>query len=260
MSKFQIEQHQKIIKILDNFNSKFLADCGAYFGGGTYVSLSNNEHRLSKDIDFICSFDEGYRLLRQEISNKGYDCLFKPNHDLSLPGSIKTDRYGIRFLVVVDSIPIKCEIVAEGRISLDLPEQPNWLPVRCLNQTDLFAEKLLANADRWLDRSVSSRDLIDLAILRLNNPISERAIEKAERAYSTIDELRRAVIDFQTDRDYRENCYETLQVNSPNRIIDGIDLLAGDFELEPTERAFLECNWDYLDYVESDGRRFFNNL
>jgi hypothetical protein len=51
---------------------------------------------------------------------------------------------------------------------------------------DQFAEKLLANADRWYDRAVAYRDAIDLGYLvRANGSIPPRAIAKAEAAYGT---------------------------------------------------------------------------
>jgi hypothetical protein len=37
-----------------------------------------------------------------------------------------------------------------------------------------------------MDDSVESRDLIDLAILRLQSPIPQEAIEKAEKAYEVM--------------------------------------------------------------------------
>ena len=37
--------------------------------------------------------------------------------------------------------------------------------VATLSRTDMFAEKLLANADRWNEKSVASRDIIDLAMM-----------------------------------------------------------------------------------------------
>ena len=37
-----------------------------------------------------------------------------------------------------------------------------------------------------MDDSVESRDLIDLAVLRLQSPITQEAIEKAEKAYEVM--------------------------------------------------------------------------
>jgi hypothetical protein len=50
--------------------------------------------------------------------------------------------------------------------------------------TDLFAEKLLANADRYGDKSVMSRDIIDLMVMQQHwGEIPQTAWEKANAAY-----------------------------------------------------------------------------
>ena len=72
---FNREFHQKILIVLNKLNASFLAECHAYFGGGTLVSLRHGEHRLSKDIDFMCPIGQGYRQLRQGIFDRGYDAL-----------------------------------------------------------------------------------------------------------------------------------------------------------------------------------------
>ena len=104
---------------------------------------------------------------------------------------------------------------------------------------------MLANSDRWLDSSVESRDIIDLAVQRLASPIPQEAIDKAEKAYPVIDPLKRAIQNFQNKAEYRERCYASLLVNAPDKIIDGIDLLASDFGLETTERIFIERKCEY---------------
>ena len=59
------------------------------------------------------------------------------------------------------------------------------LKVPLLGANDMFAEKLLANADRCFDRAVAYRDAIDLGRLADTNGgiIPPAAIEKAEAAY-----------------------------------------------------------------------------
>ncbi|MFN7660059.1 MAG: hypothetical protein ACK5P3_18360, partial [Dolichospermum sp.] len=116
----------------------------------------------------------------------------------------------------------------EGRIELGEADYPSWSPVPCLNQIDSFAEKLLANSDRWNDSSVESRDLIDLAIQRLNSPIPQAAIEKAESAYPVIEPLKKAIAFFQNHPNYRDKCFAALGIADPSKIIDGIDLMAAD--------------------------------
>jgi len=237
---FNLEFHRKILTVLRNLDSDFFQASRIYFGGGTLISLRHGEYRLSKDIDFICPVGDSYRRLRQAVFEKGYNALFATQDDISLPGDLQTNRYGVRFSVVVDQVPIRFEIVAEERISLGEPAFPNWSPVPCLNEIDTFAEKLLANSDRWGDPSIESRDLIDLSMLRLAAPIPLEAISKAENAYPVVEPLKRAIHNFQAKPEYREQCFRALGVQAPEKVIDGLDLLAAGFDLKLTERTFLE--------------------
>lgn len=245
---FERELHQKILIVLNHLNADFLANCCAYFGGGTLVSLRHGEHRLSKDIDFMCAIGEGYRRLRQGVLYRGYEAIFTDLEGIDLPREIQADQYGIRFPVIVDGMPIKLEIIVEGYIKFEQPDYPSWSPVPCLHETDSFAEKLLANADRWPDGRKDSRDLIDLAVQRLASTIPELAIAKAENAYPVIEPLKRAIRNFQQKPDYREECFSSLMVNAPETIIDGLDLLASDFGIEATTRTFIERRWEQVEY------------
>ncbi|MBD2211726.1 nucleotidyl transferase AbiEii/AbiGii toxin family protein [Nostoc linckia FACHB-104] len=237
---FAREFHQKIFNVLNQLNANFLLECGAYFGGGTLISLNNDEYRLSKDIDFLCSTGMGYRLLRKAISEHQYNAIFNTQKNFKLPREIKADQYGVRFAIIADEVLIKFEIIMEGRIELGEPVYPSWSPVPCLNQIDSFAEKLLANSDRWNDSFVESRDLIDLAIQRLKSPIPQEAIDKAEAAYPVIEPLKQAILFFQNHPNYRDKCFTALGINQASKIIDGIDLMAKDFCLEKTARTFSE--------------------
>jgi hypothetical protein len=237
---FTLEFHQKILKVLRTLDAEFFNANQIYFGGGTLISLKHGEYRLSKDIDFLCPVGESFRRLRQAVSEQGFQALFATQEGITLPRDLQANRYGVRFAVTVDQVPIKFEIVAEERIALGVPDYPSWSPVPCLNETDAVAEKLLANSDRWADASVQSRDLIDLSILRLAAPIPEEATQKAERAYAVIDPLKRAIQNFQAQPEYRERCFRMLGIQDPVRVIDGLDLLAAGFGITPTERTFPE--------------------
>lgn len=234
---FALEHHQKIQHILWCLNDDFFKRVGAYFGGGTLLSLRYGEYRWSKDVDFICPIGNGYRQLRTAVMDEGYDALFQSQHGIELPREIKADQYGIRFAVVIDGTVIKFEIVAEARIQLEAPEFLDWLAIPCLSFIDSCAEKLLANADRWNDTAVESRDLIDLAMLRLQAPIPEMSYLKAEAAYPVRLSLQKAILAFQQKSDYRKTCFQSLQVKNLPLVIDGLDLLAHDLSLPLTERV-----------------------
>ncbi len=233
--KFKIGHHQRIYRVLENFNREFLTACRAYFGGGTLLALDLGEYRTSNDIDFICAVGADYRKLRNTIGNQSPQMLLQPNSGLEID-RFTTDQYGIRMSIVVDSIPIKTEIIAEARFSLDDPRKPSWSPVECLSITDCFASKLLANADRYSDPSVHARDLIDLAFLRNQQPIPALAIKKAEAAYDVLAPLRSALTRFQADPALRSHCYNNLAIDQAfySQLIDGVDLLAIDPNLQET--------------------------
>jgi len=237
---FKLEHHQKVITILKAIRSNFFTEISAYFGGGTLLTLSYGEYRRSKDIDFICPVGDGYRMLRSEIYDKNYKAIFKDFSHITLPREMKVDQYGIRFVVKVEDIPIKFEIVAEARISLQPAEYHEWSDVPCLSFTDSCSEKLLSNSDRWADRAVESRDLIDLSILRLQSEIPKNSIIKAESAYPVMKPLEKAIRFFQSEPVYRSKCFSSLQVQNRVEVIDGLDLLASDFGMSLTKRKYDE--------------------
>jgi predicted nucleotidyltransferase component of viral defense system len=238
-SLMKYQWHDLILVILQSLRADALQEWGIYFGGGTLISLLNGEYRLSQDIDFITN-DRGYRELRNKIQECGYDALFKKVDRLHFPRQIQADQYGVRFPIAIDRQTIKLEIISEGRISLDKPIYPHQLPVPCLSTIDCWAEKLLANADRWSDDRTRARDLIDLSVLRLAAQMPDTAVKKAENAYTVIPALNMALDRFQTNPDWRYRCYQSLEIDRSDLIIDGIDLLAADRDRSATIRTLAE--------------------
>jgi Nucleotidyl transferase AbiEii toxin, Type IV TA system len=239
---FKIEHHNKILKILNSLDSEILMRGSAYFGGGTLLSLDFGEYRWSKDMDFISSvLSEGYRYLRTVVFDGGCKALFRDLSNIQIERET-TNQYGIRMLLLVDGVPIRTEIIAEVRFRMTEPRHPSWSPVACLSLIDCFTSKLLANSDRSFDDSVESRDLIDLAVLRLQSEIPQESIQKAENAYEVMRPLKNAVERFQQRDTYREKCFASLQIDTAQipKIMDGIDLLAQDLGLPYTNRFFKE--------------------
>jgi len=78
-------------------------------------------------------------------------------------------------------------------------------------------------------------------MIRLHQPIPGAALAKAEAAYPVIEPLRQAIADFQQTPDYRDRCYDALAITQPKQVIDGLDCLAADFGIAPTERIYREC-------------------
>ncbi|MGC1310550.1 MAG: nucleotidyl transferase AbiEii/AbiGii toxin family protein [Phormidesmis sp.] len=240
--KFRHPTHNKILRVLQAINRDFFEACSIAFGGGTMLALAYDEYRLSRDIDFLCPYGDAFSQLRRGVFDGGYEALFdlKKCDDLSFLRDMRTDRDGVRFAVQHEETVLKVEIVAEGRISLEPSIKPGWSPVPCLSLVDQVTEKLLANGDRWADRSVDSRDLIDLAMLKLKTSFPEAALTKAESAYPTIEPLKRSISAFQANPEYRLRCYERLQIERPAVVVDGLDLLAAQFGLSPYNRQGLE--------------------
>jgi hypothetical protein len=222
---FKLAHHNKILTILNSLDTEILKKGSAYFGGGTLLSLDFEEYRWSIDVDFIASVSSsGYGYLRTIVFDRGYQGLFRDLSKIKI-GRGTTDQYGIRMIVLVDNEPIKTEIIAEVRFKLDLPRYPKWSPVACLSLSDCFTSKLLANSDRFTDESVESRDLIDLAVLRLQSVIPPEAVEKAEKAYEVMRPLTKAIRSFQERPDYRRECFVGLKIDTQQ--IPKINLSSG---------------------------------
>ncbi|NEO86103.1 MAG: nucleotidyl transferase AbiEii/AbiGii toxin family protein [Spirulina sp. SIO3F2] len=239
---FRFAIHNHIQTLLHCLDAQLLQQNQAYFGGGTVLAMDLGEYRQSRDVDFLCPIaTSGYRQLRTVIFERGHEALFRTLQPLTL-GRCTTDQYGIRLRVDVAGQPIKLEIIAEARCVFDSPRSVGWSPVACLSWSDCFTSKLLANSDRYMDDGVQSRDLIDLAMLTVHHSLPEVAIAKAEKAYEVIRPLRVAIERFQARPDYRDRCYEGLQIRDVviPRVVDGLDLLAERLELAPMVRQFRE--------------------
>ena len=243
-----------ITTILDYLNHDLLTKCRVYLGGGALVNLQYDRFRYSQDLDFLCS-SEGFYRLRQQIADENQNILFKPNTVLKI-GSPRFDRYAIRFPVYLQQdwikTGIKVEFVVEETLLIDAAVYLEGLNIPCLNSTDLVAAKLLANYDRGLDKSKFSRDLIDLAVIRTTGILPPASFAKATLAYRLKDDsiasaLTKTISQFQAQPEYRETCYQQLQIDQMVKIIDGIDLLAEDMGLELTTRTFRETDFSYLD-------------
>ena len=179
--------HRDVALVLLSLVPLVLVGRHSYFGGGTAMALRFGEYRESVDIDFVVSDIEGYRDLRQLLrNNHGLQPILRAGIDLELAREIRADQYGIRTLLRVGESRIKFEIILEARITLAAPADDDRVcGVHTLAPIDMAAEKLLANADRWSDDSVYSRDLIDLAMMRTGKALLDAACAKAEAPYGT---------------------------------------------------------------------------
>ncbi|HET6588049.1 MAG TPA: nucleotidyl transferase AbiEii/AbiGii toxin family protein [Oleiagrimonas sp.] len=220
MRTFEHPHHRRIGQVLASLDAARLRECACWFGGGTAIALRQGEYRESVDMDFMVSEQAGYRDLRHRLMAAGNlapitraGCA-----PIALEREIRADRYGIRMFVLVEKVPIKFEIVNEGRIQFDVPGRADKVcGVYTLSRTDLAASKFLANADRWPDDSVFSRDVIDLAMLDMPPRQLAPALRKAWEAYgaTVVTDMRRA-LDTLRDRPGRlERCIKALSIALP---------------------------------------------
>jgi hypothetical protein len=220
---FEREHHLRIALILQSLDAETLAQRGCFFGGGTAIVLSHGEYRESLDIDFLVSDLAGYRDLRHSITGQGgIHTILRPNSELTLAREVRSDQYGIRTMFVAGGTQIKFEIVHEGRIALETPSFTDRIcGVTTLTSLDMGTTKLLANSDRWSDDAVFSRDLIDLAMLKLPRSLLTQAIAKATLAYgdSIERDLEKAIQSLKSRSHRLDECMKALRMDSVPKAI-----------------------------------------
>ena len=182
-SVFRRPRHNKIAQVLGALDEEILEGASAYFGGDTAIALSLDAFRDSIDIDFMCASREGFADLRSRTFGAGLKGLLKSGRFLTETRDLKRDIYGIRSWIDVEGTPVKLEIVSEARIDLD-GRMDDRFGVPTLSRSDMYAEKLLANADRGGDLASRHRDVIDLGMMMARwGPIPHEARVKADAAY-----------------------------------------------------------------------------
>ena len=212
--------HQRIARVLESLDGGLLREHRCWFGGGTAISLRLGEFRESVDIDFLVSDGAGYRELRQRL--RGATSLAPLLRDgvaaLPLTREWRMDQYGLRGFVDIGLQPIKFEIVNEGRIEFAHPGAADEVcGVATLGWNDLAASKLLANADRWRDDGVFSRDAIDLAFIDLPPRKLKPALDKAIAAYggSVATDLEKALATLRERTGWLARCVAALSIHEP---------------------------------------------
>ena len=215
---FERPHHRRIAAILGALDADLLAANACWFGGGTAMALRYGEYRESVDIDFLVSDNAGYRALRERLTGPaGVQSIARPGAVLEAAREVRADQYGIRTLLRTDGIGVKFEIVSEGRIALETPAPADRIcGVATLTPLDMAASKLLANADRWGDDAVMSRDLIDLAMMQPDAALFQAALAKAKTAYgkSVARDLDKAIEALRARPQRLDRCMEALQITT----------------------------------------------
>lgn len=221
---FERVHHQRIAEVLARLDGALLRRYQCLFGGGTVIALRYGEYRESVDMDFLISDLAGYRELRQLLTGpQGMSAILKEGaKPLELLRDFRADQYGIRTQVAMQGVAIKFEIVLEGRIHLDSPMASDEIcGVPTLTPVDMAASKMLANSDRWADRGVFNRDLIDLAMMKPGLQLLREAIAKAETAYGSaiVRDLMRALEELQSRQGWLDRCMETMAMTMPKAVL-----------------------------------------
>lgn len=220
--------HHRVVEILGNLDPEFLLRAECYFGGGTQIVLANGEYRESRDVDFICSSRDGFRILRETVHERSLGRIFRSEMDLAR--GVRADHEGIRTFIAGGSsqTPTKFEIVFEARI--DATGTMNGeLGIPVLDPESAVAEKLLANVDRGLDEVFHSRDLVDLAFLaRAHGSETLRiGLSKAQTAYgaAVLTYLEKSVRRLREDRNYFRKCVNDLMIDDEKGLRQGLQVL-----------------------------------
>jgi hypothetical protein len=216
------------MQVLAALGADFLARTKCYFGGGTRAAMALAEYRESADIDLLCADRAGYRELRSTVTGKSLGRIARG--PIALAREVVADRYGIRTFVRVEEEKIKFEIVSEGRIDITGGAE-RGCPIPVLTHQSCFAEKFLANADRWNDESFLGRDVIDLAFMAAAWDAADATagLAQACEAYGKVAEgaLKKAVQAISERKDYMKRCTAGLGIEDTRTLARGLRALAG---------------------------------
>lgn len=174
-------EHEIIREVLAEMNHKRLLENKCYFAGSTAVVLRLDEYRLACDLEFLCASSDGYREIRNALIAEGPRALFSAA--ISRARRTKLDEFGIRMSVLHKEQRINFAVIREARVAVE-GMTDEGLQVPALTTSDMFTQKLLANADHCYERKLSYRDAIDLGCLILaHKTVPDEALAKAVRAY-----------------------------------------------------------------------------
>ncbi len=220
---FERMHHQRIATVLEALDGPPLAAHGCWFGGGTAIAWRCGEYRESIVIDFLVSRTDGYRELHQRLTGvDGLMAITRTPLAFTQARELRADQHGLRTTLNVAGTDIKFEIVREARVDLDVPADSDAIcGIATLTGLDMATTKLLANADRWADDGVFSRDLIDLAMLAPPLALFRQAVAKAETAYgrSVREALAKAIETLRTREGRLERCMAAMGMQLPRAVL-----------------------------------------
>lgn len=233
---FKRDHHNAILNVLRSLDGDFLLKSKCYFAGGTAIALELGEYRESVDIDFLCSDQEGYRSIRTALAGQpNLDAVLRPGAQVECIRDVRADQYGLRTIVRSQDSNIKFEIVRAMRATPLCGELDARYGLPVLSRPHMYAEKLMANSDRWFAPDVASRDILDLSVMISRwGPVPEEAWKIAEAAYGdkVHEDFDKAVEKIRKP-EYIESCAEKMQI-SPEVVDEILSLHGGAHEREPS--------------------------
>ena len=225
--RFRRPAHESVVALLRKLDRSFLDRCECHFGGGTRIVLELGEYRESRDVDFLCASRDGYRLLREAVSERSLGPVEAKG--ISLAREVRADQYGIRTWLAAGEFRIKFEILRESRIDLSGAKVAG-IPVTCLDREHAFAEKFLANADRGLDASTLSRDAVDLAFMieGWSAKAAADGLAIARSAYGTVADRKLVAVTtkLREDKAWRNRVVTGLAIEDTKTLSAGLAQLA----------------------------------
>jgi len=213
ISMFNKRPHKAVGRLLKTFDADVLNAAGCYLGGGTAIVAYLGEYRESIGIDFQCSTRDGFRLLRNAVTDCNLGHLQKG--EVEKPLKVRFGRNKISTQFSVDATPIEVSFFFDRSIDFS-GEMDRDLGVPVLSRCDLYATKLMANSDRCHSRSTLSKDAIDLAMMIEGwGPIPMLAWDRAEQAYgeSVVLGFARA-LDLIQDQSYLLSCLHQMNMDT----------------------------------------------
>jgi Nucleotidyl transferase AbiEii toxin, Type IV TA system len=94
MPEFRRAHHRLVASLLERMNAKLLSEARCYFGGGTQLAMTYGEYRESRDVDFLCSSRDGFRRLREQVTQSSLGGIVARR--VKLAREVRADRDGIR--------------------------------------------------------------------------------------------------------------------------------------------------------------------
>jgi hypothetical protein len=199
------QYHRCLRALIDSLNAPFLAANDCFLSGATPIVLSLGEYRLADGLSLTCFTQDGYRHVREAVSQASLGPIF--GQTIELAGPVRADRFGVRAYVMVESTPIHFELLKEGRFGrANLAGSLGAVPT--LSRSDLFVERLLANADQYGSSTTINVPVVDLAMMVADwGAIPEEAWERAQRAYGpSVTQAYAAAVMMLRDADKRSRC------------------------------------------------------